>query len=1237
MNITLLFTKKILENIIKYSFLNFKHSKVYSFLDTLKSYGFLYSTDAGISISINDLKISRGTNSHLKNLEESTINNTYAWEQGKIDDTERFNSIINSWTEVTENIKDDIINYFQIFEPVNCLFIMANSGARGNMSQVRQLIGVRGLMSDQEGNIIDTPVNACFRDGLSSIDYLISAYGARKGVVDTAVKTASAGYLTRRLIFLARNIIIKHLNCNTKKGILINLSKTKDETLNGYFLVDIFTKKKTTNVNINELNLFKNKIIDSSCLNFLRSKKNLNNVLIKIRSILTCDLPNSICQQCYGIDYSTYNLVSLGEVIGIIAAQSIGEPGTQLTMRTFHTGGVFVTQIIKKEKLFFSGKIFLKNFFIDNSNLKILCGEPKFILYNWKGSFKKLTLENKYFPVFKYSTYLYDTDIFSKATKKYTVIEKKKLKPVILNQDSKIIYQFLKPRNLSKAFKKFTSKAKNNVDRRLKKIRKLFYINFQTGTLRLETGFYYNVKKNINICYPKNIFFIKKLGFSQLILKYSGICICSKSLIKLITFNYKKIFDLKLLVNFFYTDKIKKMYIIPQLQNYKFIDSYSRFLSFLILPNYSININYFEKKIGKFETIIFIFDTYTKFISDIQKNFTEKLQISKDGIKYKKINKVNFLFPKFAIINPFSKDYILKQSILGYILTHAIQGNDIVQGIPKVSQILEGVTPKLSAILSIKPGISVSHYSYIDKFPFKYSPVLNKKQINKKQINKKKLFKENTYIFHTLLKNLPLVIFNKKFWTCEQSIEDYYEIIMNKQIIQKLNFKYINFPEKYNLKSAILEFDISKSIKDLNKNNLRLIKIFSEELFENYIKLYETERAFYLNNVNLSFLMPNKKYYTKANNLLFIVDHFKFGFFGHKNFLSSPLKLYKFLINKENKLKKIFLNIEKNKEKLLTIEKMNLIKNKTLADVFNKILDFCKNSKKILKRRKKRFQLHFMLQQIDFLYLKKIKSKMKKVIKIISYIAKKYKQKFLSYFISSGSLNSKNKFFILKKFPLISSYSIKSPLRKISKEGYYIDLAEPISTGFINPHELLRTLYLYNAKHYINIINALDYSSCKFQLIILNSILSVYQSQEVNILLKHMEIICKQLTNRSLYNKNFETKNLNALLPGEPLVSSLAKLEHKIYLVNNTRYHILIRYYPVFQAAKNVSLSYGFLSSSSFQYTKQTLTKAALLGLKDFCTGIKDQIILGKLMNAGTAFLYKNQNLIDTIQFYKNT
>lgn len=1236
MNILSLFTKKNLENIIKHSFLNFKYSKVYSFLDSLKQYGFLYSTDAGISISIEDLKISHRTNHHLKTLEKNIIDKTYIWEQGKLDDTERFNSIINSWTEITENIKEDITNYFEIFEPLNCLFLMANSGARGNMSQVRQLIGVRGLMSDQEGNIIDTPINACFRNGLSSTDYLISAYGARKGVVDTAVKTASAGYLTRRLIFLARNIIIKHLNCNTKKGLLVNLSKTKDEILNGYFLVDIFTKNKATNFDLNEINYFKNKLIDLSCLNFLRSKKNLDNILLKIRSILTCELSNSICQQCYGVDYSTYNLVCLGEVIGIIAAQSIGEPGTQLTMRTFHTGGVFTTQIVKKEKFFFSGKIFLKNFFINKLNLKILYGEPKFLLYNWKGSFKKLTLENKYFPVFKYSTYLYDTDIFIKTTKNYSIIEKKKLKPVILNQDSKLIYQFLTSRNLLKGFRKFTPKAKNNLDRRLKKIRKLFYINFQTGTIRLKTGFYYNLKKNINIFYPKNLFFIKKLGFSQLILKYSGICIANKSFIKLLTFNYKKILDLKLLLNFLSTDKIKKIYILSQLQDYKFIDSYSIFLYFLILPNNYINIDYFEKKIDKFETKIFIFETYTKFINGIQKNFIKKRLFIRNGIKYKKINKLNFLFPKFAIINPFSKNYILKHSILGYILTSAIQGNDIVQGIPKISQILEAVTPKLSAILSVRPGISTSKCAYICKFPFKYTSILNKKQFTKKR-----LFKENTYIFHTLFRSLPLILFNKKFWTCEYSIDDYYDIILNQQIFKNSNFKYINLSKKYNLKSALLKFDLYRSKKNLKNNNLNLIRMFGEKILgfnkeksiKSYEKEIEKEIAFYLNNATLNFLMPNRKYYTKINSLLLILDKSKFGFFAHKNFLSSPLELYKFLTTKENSLRDIFFNIEKNIDNLLTNEKMSLIKDKTLTYIFNKLLEFPES---ILKNYNNRFMIDLTFQEIDFLYLKKIKSKIKKIINIISYISKECKKKLYLYFLSSRNINSENKLFILKEFPLFSSYIIKSPLRKISKEGHYINLAEPLSTGFINPHELLRTIYLYNVKHYINIINALDYSTHKFQLIILNSIISVYQAQEVNILLKHIEIMCKQLTNRSLYNKDLKIKNLNVLLPGEPLISYLAKLEHKIYLLNNTEYNILTRYYPAFQAAKNVSLSYGFLSSSGFQYTKQTLTKAALLGLKDFCTGIKDQIILGKLMNAGTAFLYKNLNLIDTIQFYKS-
>ena len=233
-------TKNILETIVHETFSKFGAVSSSSLLDSLKLLGFSYATNAGISINIEDLKTPDVKRKFIQTANDEIDFISEQWQQGFVSDTERFQSIIDSWNVATESLKNRIVDYYQTFDPANNLYIMAFSGARGNMSQVRQLVGLRGLMSDQEGRIIDLPIQANFREGLSSIDYIISSYGARKGIVDTALKTADSGYLTRRLIYVAQDLIIRENDCNTKQGVIILLNKnTNVKNIIGRTLISV--------------------------------------------------------------------------------------------------------------------------------------------------------------------------------------------------------------------------------------------------------------------------------------------------------------------------------------------------------------------------------------------------------------------------------------------------------------------------------------------------------------------------------------------------------------------------------------------------------------------------------------------------------------------------------------------------------------------------------------------------------------------------------------------------------------------------------------------------------------------------------------------------------------------------------------------------------------------------------------------------------------------------------------
>ena len=327
--------KKQLRQILGWSFTNYDSMQACSLADELKYLGFKYATNAGISISIEDLRVPFIKNLMLEKANQEIVNSEKIFLKGKITEVEQFQKIIDTWSLTSESLKDQVINYFKNYDPLNSVYIMAFSGARGNLSQVRQLVGMRGLMSDPSGEIMNLPIKNNFREGLTITDYLMSGYGARKGIVDTALKTANSGYLTRRLIDVAQDILIREKDCQTEDSILVlndNFSKT---------IIGRLLNKSIRDPRDLTLIAEKNSQITPFLFEKLQEKKIEK---LYLRSPLTCKLYRAICQQCYGWDLSTENLVDIGEAVGIIAGQSIGEPGTQLTMRTFHTGGIFTSE-----------------------------------------------------------------------------------------------------------------------------------------------------------------------------------------------------------------------------------------------------------------------------------------------------------------------------------------------------------------------------------------------------------------------------------------------------------------------------------------------------------------------------------------------------------------------------------------------------------------------------------------------------------------------------------------------------------------------------------------------------------------------------------------------------------------------------------------------------------------------------------------------------------------------------
>jgi len=305
-------------------------------LDSIKAKGFEYSTKGAITIGVSDMVIPEVKAKYIKETEDKIENILKQYKRGLISDEERYNSVIACWNEASEIITQALISNLDRFNPV---YMMSQSGARGNINQIKQLAGMRGLMADTSGKTIEVPIKANFREGLNVMEFFISTHGARKGLADTALRTADSGYLTRRLVDVSQDVIVRENDCGTRKGIEIGDVKDGNEVIERLEerLIGRYPAGNIIHPETGEILVPADRMItEKDATEIVKSgmKK------VKIRSVLTCHSEYGVCAKCYGANLATGEECNVGEAVGIIAAQSIGEPGTQLTMRTFHTGGV---------------------------------------------------------------------------------------------------------------------------------------------------------------------------------------------------------------------------------------------------------------------------------------------------------------------------------------------------------------------------------------------------------------------------------------------------------------------------------------------------------------------------------------------------------------------------------------------------------------------------------------------------------------------------------------------------------------------------------------------------------------------------------------------------------------------------------------------------------------------------------------------------------------------------------
>jgi DNA-directed RNA polymerase subunit beta' len=370
-----LLKKKGIQALVQYCYLRFGLEKTVLMLDKLKELGFLYATKAGVSIGISDMVIPSVKTKLVDTAEHEVVKVQQQYLDGAITNGERYNKVIAIWSDVTEKVAEEMFKALEEQDKqgvINPIYVMADSGARGSKQQIRQLSGMRGLMAKPSGEVIETPITSNFREGLSVLHYFISTHGARKGLADTALKTADSGYLTRRLVDVAQDVIINEFDCGTADGIYV------EPILEAGVEVEPLRDRVVGRVSLEKIKDYEGNVIVEINQEITEELANAIQAAgierVKIRSVLTCESRRGVCARCYGRNLATGRFVEMGEAVGVIAAQSIGEPGTQLTMRTFHIGGT-ATRVTEQSKVEARNNGFVK--FID---MKVVEGRGKSLI-----------------------------------------------------------------------------------------------------------------------------------------------------------------------------------------------------------------------------------------------------------------------------------------------------------------------------------------------------------------------------------------------------------------------------------------------------------------------------------------------------------------------------------------------------------------------------------------------------------------------------------------------------------------------------------------------------------------------------------------------------------------------------------------------------------------------------------------------------------------------------------------
>ncbi len=1244
------FEKNRIRLLVLWSLTTFGEYNTLNFIEKLKDIGFYYATFAGLSLGINDLLIPPIKSNMIIETEFSTKKALLENEKGNNTPVERLQQMIDFWHRTSEVLRSQVVQNFNETDKLNPVFMMAFSGARGNISQVRQLVGMRGLMADPDGQILDFPIRSNFREGLTLTEYVISCYGARKGVVDTALKTANSGYLTRRLVDVAHHIIITQFDCQTKKGIFVSHTKINRK-------IFVSMEKKIIGRTILESipNIIeKNQLITPSLAIQINKLKNK----ILVRSPLTCEFKNSICQLCYGWSLSNSQLVSIGECVGIIAAQSIGEPGTQLTMRTFHTGGVFSGDVMEEIRSPEQGIIKYQQS-LPGLLIRTLHGK---IAYLTKQS-SKICLKQKNNIITEFSI----PQLTILFVKNFEKVKKNKL----LAEYS--FFLNLKNKEIQTKYKIFSG---NDGE--------IFFEKVLCLQIKKKEGNFLRIGLNLGSIWLMH----SKIQKSQNIRNFfnTGDIVTNKSILgaSFLKSNFEGVIQKKNNVPFFFK-KNRKFNLKEKILQNKF---YFKKTNFFVNKNF---IQFFYHQIS-----------YRKLGYFFSFKETEKTFFLSLGFNQRKKNIKSFYFQEFfeknytqKLFEKKKKNFLFFYPTTTFIFTNLKKRKKIYKN--KILKKLVFLNSKkfLNNLLSLKIEKIKKKKFFIEKkrFFFIKKNFFNRKKLNSKNFSFYYLFDNKLYKEKNLIKltfEFDWFYLTKNNFICYKNFKT--DLFVQKKIIKKffeqmffstqivfIKKNIFLFQEKFFIQNKLL-------IKNLyfNKNKIKLENFKKNNYFLNNFRIKKkfilsfkkiqqkkllSKKKFIFNKKNLIELNIRKlncnkqektiekkvfsKILYKKTNLKKISSFYIIHFFKiqKKNYCTGSFEINKFqnlVFLKRNKLKSIKFSkkILSNKEKILTTKKKYTYEQKIL----HKNYLFSQHSGEILKITKENFLkkksliltknnlLAFSLKEKNYyIFLGNLirigdSITKKKTINSSGQVFEITKKKLILrkadsiLFSAQGLIHIKNRECIEQKNLLVTLFYQKLKTEDIIQGIPKIE--ELFEARQLKKNQNLREnihgkLFLcmnkYKKKYPLKM--AVRKTIKTIQQILITSIQKVYQDQGVTISDKHMEIIIRQMTTKVFILESGTT----GLLRGELVDLKLVEIinlgniffreKEKIFYFQKAKYEPII-----FGITKASLETESFISAASFQETTRILSRSSIEKKIDFLRGLKENVILGRVIPGGTGF-----------------